>query len=68
VQGVQLQGSDGAGWQPMNNVWGAAWESTSVPSGSVSFRFVPDQGGEVGSSIVLGFLEVVAADFWNEIG
>ncbi len=52
----------------MNNVWGAAWESTSVPSGSVSFRFVPDQGGEVGSSIVLGFLEVVAADFWNEIG
>lgn len=47
VQAVQLKGSDNV-WQPLNNVWGAAWESSNMPAGPISFRFVPDQGGEVG--------------------
>ncbi len=43
---VQIKGPN-TGWQSMNNVWGASWESTSIPDPPLDFRIQDDQGTEV---------------------
>ena len=43
---VQIKGPN-TGWQGMNNVWGASWESTSIPEPPLDFRIQDDQGTEV---------------------
>jgi len=45
---VQVKGPD-CDWQSMVNVWGAAWESTSVPQPPLDFRIQDDAGVEVRS-------------------
>lgn len=47
VTEVALQGSDGGGWQPMNNVWGASWESASAPQPPLNVRITDDKGNTV---------------------
>ncbi|BDA46488.1 probable Expansin-A7 [Coccomyxa sp. Obi] len=46
VKLVQVKGSN-SDWESMNNVWGASWESTSVPSPPLDFRIQDDAGVEV---------------------
>ena len=46
VSSVALRGANGQ-WVPMNNVWGASWESTSVPMPPLDFRIQDDAGTEV---------------------
>lgn len=43
---VQVKGPD-CDWQSMVNVWGASWESTSVPQPPLDFRIQDDAGVEV---------------------
>ena len=44
---VELQGSDGGGWQSMNNVWGASWEMSSTPKPPLNIRVTDDHGNTV---------------------
>ncbi|CAL8462617.1 g2150 [Coccomyxa elongata] len=46
VKLVQVKGSN-SDWESMNNVWGASWESTSVPAPPLDFRIQDDAGTEV---------------------
>ncbi|KAK9906413.1 hypothetical protein WJX75_001467 [Coccomyxa subellipsoidea] len=46
VKLVQVKGPN-TDWQSMNNVWGASWESTSVPMPPLDFRIQDDTGTEV---------------------
>ena len=48
VKLVQVKGPN-TDWQSMNNVWGASWESTSVPMPPLDFRIQDDTGTEVTS-------------------
>lgn len=47
VQGVQIRGADSEGWQAMNNLWGAAWETGTVPKAPLDFRIQDDNGNDV---------------------
>ncbi len=47
---VQVKGAD-SGWQSLNNVWGASWESTAVPKPPLDFRIQDDAGVEVTSPL-----------------
>ena len=47
VRKVELRGSDGGGWQSMNNVWGASWEMGQMPQPPLSVRITDDQGNSV---------------------
>ncbi len=46
VKLVQVKGPD-TDWETLNNVWGASWESTSVPKPPLDFRIQDDTGVEV---------------------
>lgn len=46
VKLVQVKGPN-TDWESMNNVWGASWESTSVPMPPLDFRIQDDAGVEV---------------------
>ncbi|BDA46491.1 probable Expansin-A7 at N-terminal half [Coccomyxa sp. Obi] len=46
VKLVQVKGSD-TDWESMNNVWGASWESTSIPKPPLDFRIQDDTGVEL---------------------
>lgn len=52
---VQIKGPD-TNWQSMNNVWGASWESTSIPDPPLDFRIQDDTGTEVCSALLLNLL------------
>lgn len=56
---VQVKGPN-TDWQSMNNVWGASWESTSVPMPPLDFRIQDDTGTEVTSPIVIFILTLLA--------
>ena len=43
---MQVKGPN-TDWESMNNVWGASWESTSVPMPPLDFRIQDDAGVEV---------------------
>lgn len=46
VKLVQVKGPN-TDWESMNNVWGASWESTSIPDPPLDFRIQDDSGVEV---------------------
>ncbi len=51
VKLVQVKGSN-SDWESMNNVWGASWESTSVPAPPLDFRIQDDAGVEVSQASI----------------
>lgn len=46
VQSVQVKGP-GTEWQELNNVWGASWETSEVPSGPLDLHIYDDVGVDV---------------------
>ena len=61
VKTVQVKGSDSSSWQTLNNIWGAAWETSYVPKPPLDFRIQDDTGVEVGFGVT-SFLDLSAAE------
>jgi hypothetical protein len=47
IETVQVKGADSEDWQSLNNLWGAAWETGTVPKPPLDFRVQDDTGVEV---------------------
>ena len=71
VQSVSVMGSTpGATWQPMNNVWGAAWEVAAAPTPPLSFRITCDDGSSVVANDVIkqnGGISGQTVDFSTDV-
>lgn len=46
IQSVQVKGPS-TGWQDLNNVWGASWETGQVPEGPLDLHIYDDLGVDV---------------------